>query len=128
MKLLLDTHALLWFHQRHPSISSSVRDAIANSDNECFVSIASLWEIAIKISLGKLRLPLSLDEFIQRNILDAGFSLLNIEVRHLLAVADLPRHHGDPFDRLLIVQSLCDSLTLVSCETQFDKYGITRLW
>ena len=91
-------------------------------------SIASCWELAIKLSLGKVRVPGSLDRFIPEQLTLNGFALLDVELRHVLRVAALPFHHRDPFDRLLAAQALEDQLAIVSADPVFRKYGVTTVW
>src|SRR5438132_11284372 len=100
MPVLLDTHAFLWWCEDAAALSRKARKAI--SEQECLVSLASLWEIAIKLSLGKLKLPSSFHRYIPEQILLNGFSQLEIGFRHIAGCANLPWHHRDPFDRLLI--------------------------
>jgi PIN domain nuclease of toxin-antitoxin system len=128
VKLLLDTHAFLWWVEGTPPIGRRARAAVANPDNEVLVSIASCWELAIKLSLGKLRLTRSLDRFIPEQLTLNGFSLLDVELRHVVRVADLPFRHRDPFDRLLVAQALEDELAIVSADRVFRKYGVTLVW
>jgi PIN domain nuclease of toxin-antitoxin system len=128
VKLLLDTHAFLWWVDGAPDLSRRARTAIANPDNEVFVSIATCWELAIKLSLGKLRLSQRLDRFIPEQLTVNGFSLLPLELGHVVGVAGLPFHHRDPFDRLLAAQALHDQLTVVSADRVFRKYGVTVVW
>jgi PIN domain nuclease of toxin-antitoxin system len=127
-KVLLDTHAVLWFISRDFQLSPTARTAIEGNGCEVFVSLASIWEIAIKHSLGKLSLKLQLvgefPEFLQQN----GFILLPIEFAHAVGVASLAHHHGDPFDRLLVSQSLIENMPLVSHDKRLDDYGIRRIW
>jgi PIN domain nuclease of toxin-antitoxin system len=128
VKLLLDTHALLWFHEEDPQLSGAAASALEDPENECYVSYGSIWEMAIKTSLGKLRLPAPLAEFVQDYIVKEGFGLLEISVDHLNVVASLPHYHGDPFDRLLVAQSITEGWRFVSNEALFERYGVSRLW
>ena len=128
MKLLLDTHAFLWWVGGAPAFGRRARAEVANPDNEVFVSIASCWELAIKLSLGKLRLPQSLDRFIQEQLTRNSFVLVALDFRHVIRVADLPFHHRDPFDRVLVAQALQDDLAIVSADRVFRKYGVTVVW
>ena len=128
MRVLLDTHVLLWWLSGEEALSAAARSAIADADNETFVSAASAWEISIKYK--QRRLPTAanfvadLDEAIARH----GFSEVPITVHHGNRAGALPLHHKDPFDRMLIAQALAESLTLVSNERLFDNYGVARLW
>jgi PIN domain nuclease of toxin-antitoxin system len=128
VKLLLDTHALLWFHEDDPKLSRKAARAIEDPDNQCLVSHVSIWEMAIKVSLGKLRIPIPLPDYVRLGISDQGFSFLPIEIDHLLHVSTLPFHHGDPFDRLLVAQCLTEGISLVSHDAALEQYGITRIW
>lgn len=128
MKLLLDTHAFLWFIGGNPRLSPSSREAIEAQENKRFISAASIFEMAIKISLGKLTVELPLEQILAREIDSGSFSLLPIEIRHVAALASLPFHHRDPFDRLLAAQSLVDDLVFLSVDEAFDAYGVRRLW
>jgi PIN domain nuclease of toxin-antitoxin system len=128
VKLLLDTHAFLWWVEGTPTLGRRARAAVANPDNDVFISMASCWELAIKLSLGKLRLSQRLDRFIPDQLTVNGFSLLAVELRHVVGVADLPFHHRDPFDRLLAAQALQEQLTIVSNDRVFRRYGVTVIW
>ena len=128
MRLLLDTHAFLWWVDGSAVLGRRGCAAISNPENEVLVSIASCWEMAIKISLGKLRLTRSLAPFISEQLTVNGFSLLNVSLKHIARVADLPFHHRDPVDRLLAAQALEEELTIVSRDRSFRKYGVARLW
>jgi PIN domain nuclease of toxin-antitoxin system len=128
MRVLLDTHVLLWWLSGEEALSAAARSAIADADNETFVSAASAWEISIKYKQGRLptaaNFVADLDEAIARH----GFSAVPITVHHGNRAGALPLHHKDPFDRMLIAQALAESLTLVSNERLFDNYGVARLW
>ena len=128
MRLLLDTHAVLWFAAGDPALPASVRDRLTDPANEIRVSHATVWELAIKISLGKLRLDRELSVWLDRYVEGNGFAYLPIAREHAAGVAALPHHHGDPFDRLLAVQCAAENLTLVSRDPAFDAYGIKRVW
>ena len=128
MRLLLDTRAFLWWIADDARLSKRARSAIATRRDECFVSIASCWEIAIKVSLEKLKLEAPVDGFIPEQLAVNSFSLLSVEFAHVARVARLPFHHRDPFDRLLAGQALIDDLTVVSADPIFRRYGVKRLW
>jgi PIN domain nuclease of toxin-antitoxin system len=127
MRLLLDTQAFLWFISDSPRLSRHGKVAL-EYDNELLLSVASLWEIAIKVSLGKLVIALPYDAFITQQLTLNTIQLLPIQVAHLAMVSTLPLHHRDPFDRLLIAQSLVEHLPIVSSDSLFDAYQIQRLW
>jgi PIN domain nuclease of toxin-antitoxin system len=126
LALLLDTHAFLWWCADSPELSKKARKAMAADD--CFVSLASFWEIAIKISLNKLRLPGIVDRYLADQMQLNGFEQLKISFRQIMRCATLERHHGDPFDRLLVAQAREESLPIVSGDPAFDRYGIQRIW
>lgn len=128
MSLLLDTQALLWFILDDPRLSGPARESIATADGIVFVSPASLWEVAIKLSLGKYALPIPFAEFWDEQLLTNDFTLLPISVAHTARVADLPYHHRDPFDRLIIAQSLVEKIPIVSSDELFAKYAVERIW
>jgi PIN domain nuclease of toxin-antitoxin system len=121
MKLLLDTHTLIWWLANNPTLSIEAKQAIAQVDNMVFVSAASAWEIAIKKTIGKLKAPDDLPEQIEKK----KFQPLPIEIRHALKVEKLPLHHSDPFDRILIAQALCEELTIVTRDRKFDAYSVS---
>ena len=120
MNLLLDTHTLIWFLNGDEKLSSEVRTAIENKRNVKFVSIASIWEIAVKLSINKIILPKGIKHFISL-IEDNGFELLPITIEHLIVISSLEFIHRDPFDRILIAQSINDKLTLVTKDEHIKK-------
>jgi PIN domain nuclease of toxin-antitoxin system len=124
--LLLDTHAFIWYSENDPKLPESVKIDIENADR-VYLSIASLWEIAIKLSIGKLSLR-SNYESIEASLDPAGISLLPISFADTVRVMNLPLHHRDPFDRILIAQAIDHSLTLVSCDAAFAAYPIQIKW
>ena len=128
MRVLLGTHAFLWWIAGTPALGRRATAAVANADNEVLFSLASCWELAIKHSLGKVRVPGSLDRFIPEHLTLNGFALLGVERRHVLRVANLPFHHRDPFDRLPATQALEEQLAIVSADRVFRKYGVTTIW
>lgn len=127
MEMLLDTHVFLWFIMGSPNLTAEARSLIEDEKNRKFISIASLWEIAIKSSIGKLTLSSPFDKLIPQQLSLNGFELLPIEIAHLAAVVTLPFHHRDPFDRLLIAQSMVEKMPIVSSDSAFAAYNITRL-
>jgi PIN domain nuclease of toxin-antitoxin system len=128
MKLLLDTHALLWFTSSSTKLSAKAKNLIDDPTNLQVVSIVSLWEITIKHSLGRLTLPLPLPDLVAFPITTPQFRLLPIQAAHLLTLDALPHHHNDPFDRLLIAQAIAENLPIISTDPALDAYGVTRLW
>ena len=123
MLLLLDTHAFLWWNADDPALGPRTREAIADPDNIVLVSAATAWEIAVKRENGKLDAPGDIAAWIR----EGGFTELAIEVEHAIASAELPKHHRDPFDRLLIAQALLDELTLVTSDPEIAKYDLNTL-
>ncbi len=128
MKLLLDAHALLWFIGNDPQLSAAARENIESPAHQKLVSAASLWEIALKLSLGKLKLPRPFAEVFPQQLDVNGFELLPISCMQLSQLAELPFHHRDPFDRLLIAQALADGLTIVTRDTAFSQYPAKTIW
>lgn len=128
MNILLDTHAFLWFIAGSENLSDKARELIEDEANHVFLSAASLWEMAIKVSLGKLTLTEPFETLIPEQLAVNGIELLAISVPHATRVASLPFHHRDPFDRLLIAQALTEEIPIISGDEAFDAYGITRLW
>ena len=128
MRILLDTHAFLWFVLGDAKLSRQARTAIESSANEKFVSPASYWEIAIKISAGKYTLPQPYEQFIQKAIDDNGFAILPIMPQHTAALTNLPFHYRDPFDRLLIAQAMVEQMPIISNDAVFEAYPVTRIW
>ena len=128
MRLLLDTHALLWFYLGDDRLSGPAQSAIMDPANVKLISPASYWEIAIKLSLRKYVLNVPYDEFIREAVHDNGFEILPIEPRHTSALVAMPHHHKDPFDRLLIAQAVVEDIPIASVDTIFDTYTVSRFW
>jgi PIN domain nuclease of toxin-antitoxin system len=128
MKLLLDTHAMYWYIEGDSRLSSTARNLIQDLSNDVLISPASYWEIAIKISVGKWRLNRGYEEFIDIGLNRYGFQILPILPTHTAAVIGLPFHHKDPFDRLLVAQSMVEAVRIVSNDPALDAHGIVRLW
>ena len=126
MAVLLDTHAFLWWCEDSPELSPKARKTIKEQD--CFVSLASFWEIAIKVSLNKLRLPGIIDRYLPDQMSLNGFEQMEIGFRQIMRCATLPRHHGDPFDRILVAQAQEEKLAVVSRDPAFDSYEVKRIW
>jgi PIN domain nuclease of toxin-antitoxin system len=120
MRFLLDTHVLLWWLANDPNLSADIRAVIGNPSNICFVSAVTIWEIAIKNSLGKLRQPDDLLAVLRDN----RFQILDILAVHCLRVGSLPWHHKDPFDRLLISQALVEGFVLISVDGKIKLYDV----
>ena len=126
--VLLDTHTLLWFLWDDSRLSGPAKSLIEDANNRKVVSIASCWEIAIKVGLRKLDLGEPSRSFLSREIARNNFELLPISLDHATMVEGLVAHHRDPFDRLLVVQAMAEGLSLVSADAVFDQYGVSRLW
>lgn len=123
MRLLLDTHVLLWWLADDPSLAREAEGAIANPASVVFVSAATAWEIAIKQALGKLDAPNDLERQIEVN----RFEPLSITIGHAYSAGTLPRHHDDPFDRMLVAQALAEGLTIVTRDPRLSPYGVSTL-
>jgi len=128
MRLLLDTHTLLWWVEDDPQLSASARSSISDEHNQCFVSLVSAWEMSIKASLNKLRLTVPVLDYFRQHLPGNNFQPLPITMEHVTRVQHLPFHHRDPFDRLLLAQAQQERLALVSADTVFSSYGIERIW
>ena len=128
MQLLVDTHSVLWYAFGSSKLSAKAKILIDDPQNDCFLSIASPWEVGIKVSTGKLTLTKPVEAFFADQVRLLSLQMLPITLAHIARVAILPFHHRDPFDRMLAAQSLTDSLPLVSADAAFDAYGIQRLW
>jgi len=124
MRLMLDTHVLLWWRDAARPLSRRARATIADGSNQILVSIASLWEITIKRALGKMAFPDDLEVVLH----EERFGLLSISFEHLRALDRLPHLHRDPFDRILLAQSVAERLPIVSGDRRFAAYGATLIW
>ena len=128
MRCLLDSHTLLWYTLDDPQLSKTAESLILDPTNEIFTSPASYWEIAIKVSIGKLELHSPFGEFVDVCLNKYGFRILPIEPKHAAALIDLPFHHRDPFDRMLIAQAMMESVQIIGNDRAFDAYSVKRLW
>jgi PIN domain nuclease of toxin-antitoxin system len=128
MRVLLDSHAFLWFVMGDSRISAAAKAQIEDPAFEKLISPASYWEIAIKVSVGKLSLTEPFDVLIPREIHNSGFLILPISLDHAATVITLPYHHRDPFDRMLIAQAIVAKMPIVSSDGRFDAYGVNRIW
>ncbi len=128
MNLLLDTQALIWFLEGDVRLTPPAQQAIETPENLKYVSMASGWEMAIKTALGKLKLPLPFPELFPGRLEALGLLILPIQSHHFHRLLSLPRHHGDPFDRLLVAQALSENFTVVGNDAAFDTYGVRRHW
>ena len=124
---LLDAHAIIWYLEDSPKMSQKARDVIDADENDIAISATSLWEIAIKVNLGKLKLTVSFNEFLD-NVRSGDFDILPIEDEHLKTLSKLPYLHKDPFDRLLVATALAKNITLITIDENIHKYDVLYLW
>lgn len=128
MNYLLDTHTFLWFLEGNENLSDEARSAIENPNNISFISIASIWEIAIKLNLGKLRLDIKLED-LKTEIIKNGFEILPLDFEHIIKLSNLEAVHKDPFDRIIISQAICEKCTIISRDSNFNLYkNVNLLW
>jgi PIN domain nuclease of toxin-antitoxin system len=128
VKLLLDSHTLIWAADDPAKLTALAQALLQDPSHDRLVSAASLWEIAIKFSLGRLPLSLPYRQWMDKAIADLGLILLPITLDHAERQASLPWHHRDPFDRLIVAQTQFEGLPVVSADAKLDIYGITRIW
>ncbi|MDF5728637.1 MAG: type II toxin-antitoxin system VapC family toxin [Rhizonema sp. PD38] len=128
MKLLLDTQCLLWWFAQPERLNSETIAQIDNETNELWLSVASVWEMGIKIAIGKLPLPEPLDSYISSRMMQLGAKSLSITASHAVQASALPLHHRDPFDRMLIAQAQMEEMMLVSADSIFRQYDVSILW
>ena len=129
MSYLLDTSAFLWFVAGDRKLSTQARRILEESSDDFYLSLASIWELAIKHNLGRgLELPRPFPQFVDIELQAERIQILNIELAHLKFVANLPLHHRDPFDRLLIAQSQVENIPVITSDAAFDHYPIKRVW
>lgn len=128
MRVLLDTHAVIWWVDQDGQLGDVARETIAEPSNDLLVSAATIWEISIKCGLGKLTLSLPLRDWMSQAIVDLRASILPVTIEYAATQSELPAHHSDPFDRLLIAQAKVESIPIISRDGSFDDYNIDRLW
>lgn len=128
MKLLLDTQCWLWWFTQPEKLSVNVIEQIADEANEVWFSVASVWEMGIKVSIGKLPLPEPIDNYVSTRMTQLGARSLEINTSHALRAAALPLHHRDPFDRMLIAQAQVEAMTLVSADAVFNQYEVSLVY
>ena len=128
MRLLLDTHVVIWWVHQDGLLSLPAHEAISDPQNELNVSAATIWEIAIKTGIGKLKLSRPYRDWMNQAISDLRATILPISVDYSNVQASLPPHHGDPFDRLIIAQCIVEEIPVISNDAAFDHYGASRLW
>ncbi|MEP6519131.1 type II toxin-antitoxin system VapC family toxin [Microcoleus vaginatus] len=128
MRLLLDTHAFIWYTTDSSRLTATGRSLIDNGENDILLSTASVWEMAIKHSIGRLTFSMPFMEFIKQQLAVNRIDILEITFDHIEVVASLPLHHRDPFDRLIIAQSVAEQIPILSVDAIFDAYAIARVW
>lgn len=128
MRLLLDAHVFLWWVSDSPRLSPAAREHCRHAGNQLFLSSASIWEIAIKARIGKLTIPAPLDVFLTEQLNINAIESLPVTLQHALRVAELPDHHRDPFDRMLVAQALTESLPILTSDTAIRAYGVEVVW
>jgi len=127
MKYLLDTHAFIWYLESNPKLSRKAKIVLENANNQCFVSMASLWEIAVKIALDRLELKIGFEK-LKDLISLPGFEILLIQFQHLKIITQLPFHHNDPFDRILVAQAQIEELVFITKDEKIKAYELEILW
>lgn len=128
MRYLLDTHTLLWIVEDNQKLSQKAKQIYLDKGNDLYLSAASIWEMAIKISLRKLSLEESLPKFIKHHVVRNSIQILNILPEHIYPLVNLPFHHRDPFDRIIASQCINEKIPLVSKDKNFDQYPLRRIW
>lgn len=128
MNLVLDTHAFLWIVSDDKKLSRKVKKLFLNKSNEIYLSAASIWEMAIKISLGRLTLDEPLESFIETHAVGNNIKILDIRSKHLYKIENLPFHHRDPFDRIIIAQCMIENYSIAGSDKAFDSYPVSRVW
>ncbi len=129
MKVLLDPHTFIWLDSQPEKLSQTAFNLCQDVNNELYLSTASIWEMQIKNQLGKLSFKVLISEMVSAQQQDNDIKILNIRLEHIYRLGELPRHHNDPFDRLLLSQSLEENMPIISADTKFDQYSnIVTLW
>ena len=127
-RIIIDTQAFLDLRGGHPRLSSQAKKCFLDPQNEIFLSIASVWEIQIKVALKKLQLGVPVPELVQSALVSGSVKLLPVELDHIYALGDLPFHHKDPFDRLIMAQAIFEKMSILSADPSLDGYGVERKW
>ena len=128
MRVMLDTHAFLWWSLDDARLSDGARRLIRDGRNDVVVSVASIWEVAIKASKGKIDLPMAVDAYVEDRLRRNRWSTLAVDVRHAVRAAALPMIHADPFDRVLVAQAQLESLPLVTTDAAITRYDVETIW
>ncbi len=130
MNLLLDTHAFLWFagKEQAANLPQATKDLLEDGNNSVFLSLASIWELAIKVSIGKIKLDEPVKQLVEFHVVHNNIKLLSIKLDHIDRIEAMPFHHKDPFDRILVAQSTVEDYSLVSTDETLDQYTNKRIW
>lgn len=128
MKLLLDTHAFLWWNEANPRLSRRAHRLISDPDNRLYLSVVSAWEIVLKAAIGKLKLPSSAAVYIPARLAHYGIEALPLALNHVFAADNLPMHHCDPFDRMLVAQAQVERLPILTHDPQIRRYSTETVW
>ena len=128
MRVLIDSHALIWYVDQDKLLSIASHAAISDPANDLLLSAGSIWEIGIKIGLGKLLLTQPFKVWMNQAISDLHVTVLPLTVEYVDVQSNLPKHHGDPFDRLIAAQAIVEQVSIISADRNLDAYGITRIW
>ena len=128
MRVLIDSHALIWYVDQDKLLSIASHAAISDPANDLLLSAGSIWEIGIKIGLGKLLLTQPFKVWMNQAISDLHVTVLPLTVEYVDVQSNLPKHHGDPFDRLVVAQAIVEQVSIISADVNLDAYGITRIW
>lgn len=128
MRILIDTHVFIWWTSDSQKLSLTVYNLLTNPKTQVILSVVSIWEMQIKLSLGKLELKTALPELVEDEVKQNRIELLPLDLSHIYALSNLPNYHRDPFDRLLIAQAKREELVIISIDEKFDGYDIERLW
>ena len=128
MRILIDSHVLIWYVDQDNLLSPASHAAISDPTNDLLLSAGSIWEIGIKLGLGKIILTQPFKPWINQAISDLDVTVLPLNVAYVDVQANLPRHHGDPFDRLIVAQAIAEQVSIISADANLDAYGIIRIW
>ncbi len=128
MNLLLDSHIFIWWREEPAKLSPKAFSEISDANNNIFISVVTIWELQIKIALNRLTIKGGLENAVKDEQQNNGFQILPVNLSHALNIENLPPHHSDPFDRLLISQAIVENMTLVSADKEFGKYQVNLLW
>jgi len=128
MRVLIDSHALIWYVDQDNLLSLASHAAISDPANDLLLSAGSIWEIGIKVGLGKIVLTQPFKSWMNQAVSDLHVTVLPLSVEYVDVQSNLPKHHGDPFDRLIVAQSIVEQVSIISADANLDAYGITRIW